>query len=134
MFTRCLTDRDQMCEPPANRSLSIARAFHQVVPYQAVAPKESRGGWAIWFPLVAFIRCPLAGIIMVIAFGDVLTLLAVALAIVATAWWVSRKLDHRVARNDARMAAVTHLRPALTGQRELKRTPAHSSPGTPRAA
>ena len=109
MFTRCLTDRDQMCEPPANRSLSIARAFHQVVPYQAVAPKESRGGWAIWFPLVAFIRCPLAGIIMVIAFGDVLTLLVVALAIVAAAWWVSRKLEHRVARND------------------LKRTPAHSS-------
>jgi hypothetical protein len=75
-----------------------------------------------------------AGIIMVIAFGDVLTLLAVALAIVATAWWVSRKLDHRAARNDARTAAVTHLRPALTGQRDLKITPAHSSPRTPRAA
>ncbi len=74
------------------------------------------------------------GIIMVIAFGDVLTLLAIASGIVATAWWVSRKLEHREARNDAMTASVTHLRPALTDQRDLKRTPAHSSRRTPHAA
>jgi hypothetical protein len=75
-----------------------------------------------------------AGIIVVIAFGDVLTLLAVALAIVATAWWVSRKLEHRVARNDAPMGSVTRLGPALTGQRDLKRTSPHASWHGPRAA
>ena len=75
-----------------------------------------------------------AGIIVVIAFGDVLTLLAVALAIVATARWVSRKLEHRVARNDAPTASVTHLRPALTGQRDPKTSSPHASWRGPRAA
>jgi predicted outer membrane lipoprotein len=75
-----------------------------------------------------------AGIIVVIAFRDALTLLAVAFAIITAAWRVSRNLEHRVARNDATMASVTHLRPALTGQRDLKRAPAQSSRRGPRAA
>jgi len=75
-----------------------------------------------------------AGIIVVIAFGDVLTLLAVALAIVTTAWWISRQVEHRVAKNEAKVASVTHLRPALTGQRDLKKTSAHGSWRGPSAA
>jgi hypothetical protein len=73
-----------------------------------------------------------AGVIVVIAFKDVLPLLAVALtllalafAIAAAAWWVSR---------DATKASVTHLRPGLTGQRDPKRAPARSSRRGARAA
>jgi uncharacterized membrane protein YidH (DUF202 family) len=44
----------------------------------------------------------IAGIVAVIAFGDVLTLLAVALAIVATAWWMWREVEHHVESHDAR--------------------------------
>jgi hypothetical protein len=36
------------------------------------------------------------GTVAVIAFGDTLTLLAVALAIVMTAWWTCREVEHRV--------------------------------------
>jgi hypothetical protein len=39
------------------------------------------------------------GIFAVIFLGDVLTLLAVALAIVTAAWWVSRELEHRVSHS-----------------------------------
>ena len=76
----------------------------------------------------------LAGMLAVIAFGDVLTLLAVALVIVTTAWWVYREVEHRVERNDAEMAPVTHLRPVLIDQRELKHTTAHASWRGPSAA
>ncbi len=69
------------------------------------------------------------GIIMVIAFGDVLTLLAIASGIVATAWWVSGKLEHREAENDAMTASVTDLRPALTDQRRPEKT--HTRRGVP---
>jgi predicted outer membrane lipoprotein len=78
-----------------------------------------------------------AGIIVVIAFRDVstllvvgLTLLAVAFAIVTAAWWVSRNSEHRVARSHSAVASVTHLRPTLTGQRARAR----SSRLGPRAA
>jgi hypothetical protein len=76
----------------------------------------------------------LAGIIVVIAFADALTLLAFAFAIVTTVWWIYREVEHRVDRNDAEMARVTHLRPALTGQRDLKKTSAHASWRGPSAA
>jgi hypothetical protein len=76
----------------------------------------------------------LTGMLAVIAFGDVLTLLAVAFAIVTTAWWISRKFEHRVEGNDAKMASVTHLRPVLIDQRELKNTAAHASWRGPSAA
>jgi hypothetical protein len=76
----------------------------------------------------------LAGIIVVIAFADALTVLAVASAIVTTVWWIYREVEHRVDRNDAQMAPVTHLRPAVTGQRDLKKTSAHASWRGPSAA
>jgi uncharacterized membrane protein HdeD (DUF308 family) len=41
------------------------------------------------------------GIVAVLAFGDTLTLLAVALAIVMTAWWICREVEHRVRINGA---------------------------------
>jgi Flp pilus assembly protein TadB len=44
------------------------------------------------------------GIIAVIAFGDTLTLLAVALAVVITAWLIRDEIKYRVKRNDARGA------------------------------
>jgi hypothetical protein len=73
-----------------------------------------------------------AGIIVVIAFRDVLPLLAVALTVLAlafaiatAAWWVSRK---------ASTASVTRLRPALTDRRDPKRAPAQSSRRGARAA
>jgi hypothetical protein len=76
----------------------------------------------------------LAGIIVVIVFGDVLALSALAFAIVTTVWWIYREVEHRLERNHAEMALVTHLRPALTGQSDLKRTSAHASWHGPRAA
>jgi cbb3-type cytochrome oxidase subunit 3 len=75
-----------------------------------------------------------AGMLAVVAFGDVLALLAFALAIVTTAWWVYREVEHRVERNDAEMALVTQLRPALTDQRDQKKTSPHASWRGPRAA
>jgi ABC-type nickel/cobalt efflux system permease component RcnA len=42
------------------------------------------------------------GIVAVMAFGDALTLLAVALAIVTAAWWICREVDRRLKSNDAR--------------------------------
>lgn len=42
------------------------------------------------------------GIVTVVFFGDALTLLAVALAIVTAAWWVGRELEHRVNSHHAR--------------------------------
>jgi hypothetical protein len=62
-----------------------------------------------------------AGVIMVIAFGDALTILAVALAIMAAISWIIGKVEHRMETRDAALAPVTHLRPELTGQPELER-------------
>jgi len=76
----------------------------------------------------------LAGMLAVVAFGDVLALLAFALAIVTTAWWVYREVEHRVERNDAEMALVAHLRPASTDQRDQKEISPHASWRGPRAA
>jgi hypothetical protein len=79
-----------------------------------------------------------AGIIAVIAFGDALALLGVALAIVTTARWIYREVEHRMERNDAEsdaeLARETHLRPALTVQHDLKKTSAHASWSGRRAA
>lgn len=71
-----------------------------------------------------------AGIIIVIAFGDALAVLTVAIAIL----WMYRKVEHRLERPDAEMAPVTRLRPELTGQRDLKDTPARASRRFRRAA
>jgi len=42
------------------------------------------------------------GVVAVIAFGDTLTLLALVLAVVTTAWWFGREVEHRVKGNGAR--------------------------------
>jgi ABC-type bacteriocin/lantibiotic exporter with double-glycine peptidase domain len=78
----------------------------------------------------------LAGIIMLIAFGDALVLLALAFAIVTvtTAWWIYRRVEHRVERNDAELAPLSHLRPTLSDQRDLKKTSAHAPWRRPSAA
>jgi hypothetical protein len=77
-----------------------------------------------------------AGIIMVLAFGDVLVLLALALAIAAmtTAWWTYRKAQRGGQSNSAGLASVTQLRPASTGLRDLKKTPAPAPWHGPSAA
>jgi hypothetical protein len=71
-----------------------------------------------------------AGSIIVIAFGDALAVLAVAIAIS----WMYRKVERRLERTDAEMAPVTRLRPGSTGQRDLKDTPARASRRFRRAA
>jgi hypothetical protein len=76
----------------------------------------------------------LAAIILVIAFGDFLTLLAFALGIAAAVSWIYRAVERRWENNDAEMALVSHLRPALTGQRDLQKVSAHMSSRSPRAA
>jgi drug/metabolite transporter (DMT)-like permease len=76
----------------------------------------------------------LAGTILVIAFGDFLTLLGVALAIAAAVSWIYRAVEDRWESNDAETASVSHLRPALAGQRDLQKTSAHVSWHGPRAA
>jgi hypothetical protein len=77
-----------------------------------------------------------AGIIMVLAFGDVLVLLALALAIagMTTAWLSYRKVQHRGQSNGAGLAPVTRLRPASTGQSDLKKTSAPAPWHGPSAA
>ncbi|SPM39835.1 hypothetical protein MNAB215_2028 [Mycobacterium numidiamassiliense] len=57
-----------------------------------------------------------AGIIMLMAFGDALVVLALAFAIAAMAgiWWVNHAASQRAQRNDAQLAPVTQLRARLT--------------------
>jgi Flp pilus assembly protein TadB len=59
-------------------------------------------GEAVWI---------VAGISVVMAFGDVFVVLALALAIAAmtAAWWVHRQVGQHEERNDARLASVTQL-------------------------
>jgi hypothetical protein len=75
-----------------------------------------------------------AGIIMFIAFGDALSVLAVAFAIVTAISWTYREVEHRLERNHAEMAPVTHLRPELTRQRDPKGASAVPPWRDPRAA
>ena len=61
----------------------------------------------------------LAGVILVIAFGDFLALLGIALAAAAVISWLYRAVERRWETNHPDMASVSHLRPALTGQQDL---------------
>ena len=77
----------------------------------------------------------LAGLIVLIAFGDFLTLLAGAFAIATAIMWIYRAVERRLERNsDADMASVSHLRSASSGQRHLTETSAHASWRGPKAA
>ena len=76
------------------------------------------------FPIVGAFWI-VAGIVAAVGLGGGLTRLAVALAIVTTEWWLWSEVEHRFyERTDAETAPLTHLRPALTDQRDLKKTSA----------
>jgi hypothetical protein len=75
----------------------------------------------------------LAGIIVLIAFGDAFALVIAAAVIATLVWGMIREIEHRV-RNRRELAPVTQLRPALAGQRDLKKTAAHASRRGPSAA
>jgi hypothetical protein len=55
-----------------------------------------------------------AGIIIVIALGDALTVVAGAIAILTMISWIYREVEHR-RESRAEMARVAHIRPELTG-------------------
>ncbi len=74
------------------------------------------------------------GIIMLIAFGEALAVLAAVFAIVAAASWLYRMVERRFERNDDEAAPVTPLRPELTGQSDATWSLAESSWHGPRAA
>jgi hypothetical protein len=74
------------------------------------------------------------GLILVIAFGDAVAVLAVAVAIVTAVAWIYRTVEHRLERNGAHAAPVTHLRPELTGEYDAKRTSVQALSHRPRAA
>ena len=57
-----------------------------------------------------------AGIIVVIAFGDALAVLGIAIAIATVIAWVYSKVERRMDTRDEAIAPVAHLRPQLTGQ------------------
>jgi hypothetical protein len=115
----------------------IAQAFHEVAPDQTVAPTRSeadmryitisghhaghhRVAAAFWIVAAFWV---VAGIVAVTALEGGLTRLAVALAIVTTEWWILSGVEHRVERNHAEMAPLTHLRPS---QCDLKEISAHA--------
>jgi hypothetical protein len=74
-----------------------------------------------------------AGIIVVIAFGDALAVLGIAIAIASVIAWIYSKVEHRMDGRDEAMAPVAHLRPQLTGQHDPKAS-AHAPWHGPRAA
>ncbi|HEY2500693.1 MAG TPA: hypothetical protein VGI68_04555 [Mycobacterium sp.] len=75
-----------------------------------------------------------AGVIMLIAIGDALAVLAAAIAIVTAISWIYRKVEHRSERSGAETARVTRLHPELTGQRDSENTSAPASRRFRRAA
>lgn len=70
-------------------------------------------GEAIWIA---------AGFIILLAFGDVVIILALAVAAAAliATWWAHRKAEHDVASSDAELAPVTQLRPAVTRRHDVR--------------
>ncbi len=75
-----------------------------------------------------------AGIIMVIAFGEALAVLAAVFAIVAAISWIYRQVERRFNRSAANAAPVTLLRTELTGHGDPTWTPADPWWHGPRAA
>ncbi|BBZ46700.1 hypothetical protein [Mycobacterium parmense] len=65
----------------------------------------------------------LAGLIMVIAFGEALAVLVATSAVVAAVAWLYRKVERRLERSDTQMAGVSHL-PVLS-------MPGHASGSSP---
>jgi peptidoglycan/LPS O-acetylase OafA/YrhL len=84
-------------------------------------------GQAVWI---------VAGIVVLLAFGDALLLLVLTFAVVTmiTAWWTHRKVEHPVDGTDSELASVTPMRPALIGQHSPKKASGHASWRGPSAA
>ena len=66
----------------------------------------------------------LAGLMVLIVSGDAFAFITAAAVIVTAAWWMIREIEHRVRKSAAKLPPVLDLRPALTGQRDLKETSA----------
>ena len=64
----------------------------------------------------------IAGAIVLIAFGDLVAVLAVALVLVIVALWMYGGVDHNAQGDDAEMAPVTPLRPSFVGRRDVQQT------------
>jgi hypothetical protein len=79
-------------------------------------------GEAIWI---------VAGIVVLMAFGDELVMLALGLAIaaMATAWWIHHRVGRQAQAADAELAPVTHL-----PQRHVIKASGHTSSRRPSAA
>lgn len=79
-------------------------------------------GEAIWI---------LAGIVVLMAFGDELVVLSLASAITAmtATWWIHRRVGRRAHTTEADLAPVTHL-----GRRDVIKASAHASTRRPNAA
>ncbi|OBG31066.1 hypothetical protein [Mycobacterium sp. E3198] len=73
------------------------------------------------------------GIIMVIAFGEALAVLAATVAVLAAVSWIYRKVERRFERNDE-AAPVSALRPELTVHGGATWASAHPGWHGPRAA
>ncbi|OBI21754.1 hypothetical protein A5712_01410 [Mycobacterium sp. E2327] len=74
------------------------------------------------------------GIILLVAFGDAVAVLAVAVAVVASFAWMFRKIEHRWGRHDVHPAPVTQLRSEWAGQLDAKQAPAQALSHHPHAA
>lgn len=75
----------------------------------------------------------LAAIVVMIASGDAFAMLVAAVVILTVVWGMIREIEDRV-RSRAGLAPVLHLRPALTGQRDLAKTSVHDAWRGPAAA
>jgi hypothetical protein len=119
-------DGDMGHHQPKCGSPRVAKAFEQVAPFdhasvgarsnghrigrrpQPLGQEEMRHitisehGGARQRHTIAAAFWVVVGIFAVIVFGDALTLLAFALAIVTAAWWIFREVKHRVKSIDAR--------------------------------
>jgi hypothetical protein len=119
---------------PSLRCFNKRPPHHTVTATLSEADMHTISGHHGTHHIVAAAVWILVGIFAVVAFGDALTLLAVALAIVTTVRWIYREVEHRLERSEAEAAPVTHLRPTLTGQLDLTKTSAHAPWRGPRAA
>ncbi|OBI81076.1 hypothetical protein [Mycobacterium sp. 1245805.9] len=73
-------------------------------------------------------------IILLIAFGDAVAVLAAAVAVVASIAWIYRKIERLWDRDKAHPAPVTHLRPEWADGYDAKEAPAQALSHHPHAA
>lgn len=82
-----------------------------------------RGG----FDIEAALFWIFAGIILVIAFGDALTIVGAAVAAVVVVSWLYRKVVNRGHATEPAMASVTHLRPQSVGHADAEGHQPHAA-------